>query len=231
MIKLTTVAKYASTAALGATLIALDTMAAQAFTLFSDRAAFDAATPSLTLEDFEDNGLADDSVFLFPVLNNATAPWIEPGLEFSSIGPATTGMVLLTEGFFGAPSDLIGPNAFVNDLNFELSFTDPINAVGFDLFGLANPGETTVTILGTSGEITSRVVPANLVGTFFGIFAPGESITAIQFSNSNPEGLGELIDNVAFTMVPVPEPASLLGLLGVSALGAISLKCKQKQNK
>ena len=129
-------------------------------------------------------------------------------------------MALLGAGFIGNPSKVLGPTFFSS--TFDLTFASA-NAVGLDVFAGPSPGNVVISAFSpTNALLGSSILPvASLGGTFFGVISDAGPIGRLNIA-SQAALAGELVDNVAFGNVSVPEPATvmLLGIgLGASALG------------
>ena len=192
---------------------------------FNNRIAFNAAEPGLPVETFEKNLQPNNSLALFSEPLNSTsnniafAPGsILPGISLS-VFPGTV-LVLLAQGFLGASSDVVGPNVFVEDL--VLDFAPAVNAVGFDLLALLNPGPVSVNVFGTGSVLGSFPLVLSATPTFFGVVSTSEPIFQITVTETSAAAVGELIDNVAFGAVAEPTAlalvaSGLLALLGLTA--------------
>lgn len=178
-------------------------------TFFVDRATFDAAVPSATLEEFPSSVTAPNNVCSsFGVLSSSTpgicfgGADLLPGWSLTTLPDTNEDHVLLTTGFLGTPFNVVGPNTFTD--NMRLDFNPNVTAVGFDLIGdLVGPLTATVDIYGAGGLIGSTNVVGSSTGTFWGVIA-NEQITRIDITSTTPDG-GELIGNLAYgTAVQIP---------------------------
>ena len=195
-------------ASAGATLLALGVApsACAELEFYSDRSNFNAATSSLTIEDFETNNLTFKTIEEFPSpLNNATnnsafSPNnIKPEISFSAVGSESNFLDLISQGVFGVPSDVIGPSSFASAL--QIDFTTSINAVGFDLLADLALGTVVIEIYGANGLLGAKSLIVTDTPTFWGVISDSDSITQIVISNKTPADhhlVGKLIDNVAF---------------------------------
>ena len=185
--------------------------------LFNSRAAFDAAAPGLPIEDFEEAATAPFQAFPGPLDSTSSNVAFSPGdilagVTFSAAGVGE--LLVLNPGNFGAPSAILGPNTFTDDL--IMAFGTGVNAVGFDLFSFSGTGNIAVNIFDSGGLISSTALFIDTTGTFFGVINWGD-ITSITFDDSAVT-LGELVDNVAFGSATIPEPGTL-ALFGFGLLG------------
>ena len=194
---------------------------------FTDRAAFGAFEASegnipLGLETFEENNLPDGSV----AAQNDPLDW-NPNVNFPSGLTGLTNMqitsttggpnvVLLTNGFLGAVTDIVGANTFT-DTTF-VHFVDPLHrGVGMDVVDLMNGFPTDIEVFDTAHQsLGSTTWPTTLTPIFFGVFSPNADIGWIHLAAQN--GSGELIDNVETWIIPEPGTLSLLGLAGLALL-------------
>jgi hypothetical protein len=218
---------------LTATILGVLTPAARAtLIIFNNRTAFNSAEPGLPVETFENNLRPNNTVTSFQEpLNNtsnniAFAPGrILPGINLS-VSPGTM-LVLVTQGSLGAPSDVVGPFLFVEDL--VLDFAPTVNAVGFDLFALSSPGPVSVNVVGAGNLLGSLPLVLSPTATFFGVVSTSDRISQITITETTPAAVGELIDNVAFGAVPEPTTialaaSGLLTLFGLTVRSRIRLR-------
>ena len=150
--------------------LAIPTKAATV-TFFNNQAAFSAAAPGLTLEDFENGAAGPGAVVGCPTtLSNATpgacyAPGeLVDGFSFS----ATTGVtVTLGAGVVPInPTTWIASDLFAAGSFFD--FSDPdVFAVGFELFSFFGV-PMTVSVFGEGGALLGSTIHA-LGATFFGV--------------------------------------------------------------
>jgi hypothetical protein len=195
---------------------------------FNNRTAFNSAVPGLPVETFENNLRPNNTVTSFPEPLNSTsnnvafAPGrILPGINLS-VSPGTM-LVLVTQGSLGAPSDVVGPFLFVEDL--VLGFAPAVNAVGFDLFALSSPGPVSVNAFGASSLLGSLPLVLSPTATFFGVVSTSDLIFQITITETTPAAVGELIDNVAFGTVPEPTTFALAAS-GLITLFCLTVRCR-----
>jgi hypothetical protein len=117
-----------------------------------------------------------------------------------------------------------------DDVDTILSFDTPVNAVGFFYGDKFNPNGTDPTTLvaydgpsGTGTVLGSFVLGANSYQlgfqVFMGVASTSANIRSLVVSDVfSGTGDGTYIDNIRFSQVATPEPASL-GLLAVGLLG------------
>lgn len=183
----------------------------EALTFYTDRPTFDADFPGLPVEDFEGTNVPQNSVNACPGAFNSTTnnACFSPGaiLDGISIDNLQGGSnVVLTAGFLGVPSTIVGPNTFVDDL--EISFpNNDVNAVGLDLYDPGNGPQTfNVEIFGISGSLgTTTTTSGVATGVFWGVGST-DIITRIVFTSLTPGAAdGELVDDIAFGQGAPPE--------------------------
>lgn len=149
---------------------------------------------------------------------------ISPGLAVQTVekvrvcsgpGAGDCPMALLTTGFAGISSDVVGPNFFVD--NTEMLFAAPSRVVAFDLlYGRgANPTFTYNFYSGATfiGFVTLTGLPIN-TPFWLGLAVP-QNVTRVTVSA--PGEIGDLVDNVcwgAYSVLEVPT----LNTYGLAAL-------------
>ena len=105
-------------------------------------------------------------------------------------------MVVLTQGFLGVTSDVIGPNAFAD--NLEITLSAPATAVGFDLLNPLGPDNFTITYFSGSTTLGSTTVTSGVIsGVYVGATSTSGNITRVLFTQVGGIG-GEIVDNVFF---------------------------------
>lgn len=200
-------------------------LATGALVFFDNQADYHAAMAAAGnvfafLETFEENNGAPASVFtLDPLLTGGVpnGPFLT-GLDAPNLSVSTSTMgdlVLLTENFLGNPSDIVGPNAFIED--GVLTFTGDTVGVGMDLWILANnPGSMQVEVFDTLGNsLGSSLIttPGNM--TYFAVQSTVEAIGMIVTSDPTGGSAGDLFDNIDMYAIPAPGAIALLGLAGL----------------
>jgi len=202
---------------------------------YTDRTTFDAAAPSLPIEDFMTSvvdpfsAIACTGAFNSSTNNDCYAPGdILAGIEVLAIGGGSLEMVVLTAGARGVPSDMVGPD--ITD-ETKINLNDA-NAIGFDVYDPNGEGSSLlVSILGSGGLLDSTSLVLNgLTPVFFGAIAT-EPIASVTLDDDGTRG-GELIDDAAFgNTVSVPEPATVLLMgLGLAGLGFARRRRRRRLN-
>lgn len=118
----------------------------------------------------------------------------------------------------------------------RLDFLNPVSAVGVDF--TSNIADTTLRIFDSANTLIESLTLSSATlpkapGTpfptgFIGLDA-GSNLIAYATIDTPLNGNELYVDNIIYQSVAVPEPASMLGLLGVGVVGTISsIKRKQK---
>lgn len=173
------------------------------------------------LETFEENNLPDNSVLGMAGPVCGGIPWVDgngqgfpTGLDQLNLCISSTGVgdiALLTNGFFGAVTDVLGANTFVDSTNME--FQNGITAgVGFIVTDLLNLGGSDITVYDTSNNVIGTSVSA-AGRAFVGVY----SDVAIGYVNiAAQNGGGEMLDDIQMYNIPGPAALSLLALAGLA---------------
>lgn len=181
-------------------------------TFYDNQAAFEAATPALSLIDFE--GVAPPGTYL------SLPSYTDQGVQFTSTpGAYGSGVAVADRNAptYGAPyaSDIIA--ALFSGSDLVVTFPAGISAVGGNFGPLYPSGDLGLTLTGTTGQLSNLFFsPAPGFGFgatpgFYGWVVEGDTITGLQIHAAYPAA-----DNVQFG---VPEPASFsLLLLGVGGV-------------
>jgi hypothetical protein len=175
------------------------------------------------LETFEGNNVGPGNVVAAPGPLQGGVPWLDDfglgfpdGLEQMNLYiDSTNGLdvVLLTDGFAGNDTDVVGANTFVEHtiVGFQNGMT---GGVSLKLMDLINGGLADIDVYDVDNNlIASTTANAPFQGAFFGVYsdAPiGYLEIAAQFDG------GEIIDNVEMYNIPGPAALSLLALAGLA---------------
>ncbi|MCG8458509.1 MAG: proprotein convertase P-domain-containing protein [Holophagales bacterium] len=173
-------------------------------TIYPDRATFDAAFPGLPVEDFEAGAVAvGDSVTCGAPLDasgdgSCFAPGaLEAGLVFQDVpGPdGVDGLLLVGDGTFGNDSKILAANTLADQL--EISFPDPVEAVGLDLINLPGPADFLTVEVYAPGDVLlgSMTAASSALGEFWGVSSPSPIARLLLISTINQ---AEAIDDLAF---------------------------------
>lgn len=186
----------------GLFLISLGSVPAKAgFIRYSDVDTFNAATNAGLVTNFEDGRLT------FPEVSFVAAP---------GTGALGTGNVFFVPTFIGSALAQSG------DEVFDIIFTTPVNAFGFDTL-LNGFGPATLQVFNVAGDLLSNFTQLhdeNIIG-FFGLSGE-QAIGSVRFSSINGRSVNTGIDNfrIGGLAQSIPEPLPLgytgLGLLGLS---------------
>ena len=179
----------------------------QRITFFTDRAAFEALYPGLTLEDFEDLDVPPGTGCNgTPPLNAASSNpgCVSPGdiangLQFDVvIGGGSGTYAAFGVGFISAPSNVLGPSGSSD--HALLSFPGPgaVFAAGFDIACPLVQNVVGVSVSGATGFLGSTTVTCqDFPGTFLGMVSP-DPIGEISLSHTPAAQAYEFLDNVLF---------------------------------
>lgn len=198
---------------LSSSLHILDAKSSHAATVFSSLAAFEAAlsSPSTVIDDYNE----------FTSFTSITTP-LDRGvysLTDQQISEMSVGFIGGT-GFQNVDGTGHMVISSTSGAGITFSFDDPFSAVGFDYTVGSGSGDVQVTAEGFSDTITT-----NSASQFFGVIFDSP-VSSFTLSNVSSPQIG--VDNLR-TGVPAtstPEPTTILGLLAVGSLGALSRKRK-----
>jgi hypothetical protein len=173
------------------------------------------------LETFEENNLSDNNVLGMPGPVCGGVPWVDgggngfpTGLDELNLCISATGtgdIALLTNGFFGAITDNLGANTFVDTTNIE--FQNGVTAgVGFIVTDLLNLGGSDITVYDTSNNVIGTTTSA-AGRAYVGVY----SDVAIGYINvaAFNDG-GEMLDDISMYNIPGPASLGLLALAGLA---------------
>lgn len=210
--------------------------ASAALMIYNDRSLFNLDAPGLPVETFENHSAISDPITFAPPLdentNNGTfTPGdILPGISISVLQETGgTGDVILEQsgGVIDPPSSVIGPNAIPDAL--EITFSIPVNAVGFDLIEFANTTNLiTIAFYNNLTLLGDLEVNPTRIAMFVGAISDTDEITRITTSFGN---VGEAIDNIAFGLSssePEPSAVPLPGSLSFFLFGLMIMLRNRK---
>lgn len=207
-----------------------------AYTIFHDRAAFDAANPGNSTETFESARVPSGTFTTVPgPIGSTTEDGVFhpgdllPGFALSGIGSES--LVILGSGT--VPGATKGAGVQNPNSPLELTFGSGTQSAGFDLFASANPGvvsdqTSTIRVFGTSGLLYEGTLATTGADTFFGFESSQGLITRIEVAGPASSPLNNFVDNLSFQSTAsgaVPEPSSLAMLAtALVALGGASAR-------
>lgn len=134
------------------------------------------------------NSETDDAVY--------SSGTITDGISLTALYPEQ--MAVLTKGFLGVRSTVVGPNFFSADLLMQFPPKE-VNAVSMELLGPFGPTTMDIYILAGNNTILGvfTVTSGTTVGNFFGVYSPVVPIRRVLIHQLDTVG-GELVDNVSF---------------------------------
>ena len=191
---------------------------------FDDRASFDIAAGFQVMEDFE-GGIADGITVCNEPLNSSsddacfTPGDLINGFDVTSSGNG--GLVVLTEGFIGQPTDVVGASSSSDFLIVNFANSNVI-AVALDAFsGFPGAGLVTIRTFDAFGNTAGSIGVATqnaFLSEFVGFISP-TPISRIEIQGAFDSS--ELFDNLAFGPPPVEvadsQPVPTLSLYGIVA--------------
>lgn len=175
------------------------------------------------LESFEENDAPDANVFsaVGPLCHGV--PWIDPtygygfptGLDQPNLcisSPEGDGsLALLTDGFIGNVTDVLGANTFLDSTNMEFQ-NGVTGGVGFVVEDFMGGAGSDITVYDTSNNVIGTYTSGN-GNAFVGVY----SDAAIGYINVAAQGGGgEMLDNIQMYNIPGPAALSLLALAGLA---------------
>lgn len=156
-----------------------------------------------TRANFEGSNLPNGSVgVVLGALNSETDDaiysdgTITDGITLNALYPEQ--IAVLTQGFLGVHSTVVGPNFFSADLLMQFPPKE-VNAVSMELLGPFGPTTMDIYILAGNNTILGvfTVTSGTTIGNFFGVYSPVVPIRRILIHQLDTIG-GELVDNVSF---------------------------------
>ncbi|MEM8779788.1 MAG: PEP-CTERM sorting domain-containing protein [Cyanobacteria bacterium P01_G01_bin.49] len=206
---------------------------ASAFTIFTDRASWEAEVSSFTTETFNsftsDTSVTEETVFSgFSITSN----------EGTVSGATRADLLVDVPSFAYNPgtadidsSARLNIGGLSNTRTINLDFDSSINAFGFDTVNYDIDDDRLEVLI--NGTDILGLFPELRDGTGFIGVVSSDDIDFAQLRVLSGDGVTfNALDNVSIGPAAVPEPTSVIGLLALGALGgATSLKGKQKEKK
>ncbi|MCG3119039.1 MAG: hypothetical protein ALAOOOJD_01367 [bacterium] len=172
------------------------------FTVYTDEASFTTRNSTMQLATFNNTHVPPNSIGFSRAINSNTnnesySPGAIPdGISVEALGSEVN--VVLTTGFLGLPSTVVGPNFFAADMNIK--FNPAVDLIGMQLYDPFGPALMAIDFfapgdvyIGTiSGILTGTTVPS-----FLGIRASGITVSRMRFRQIAGGG-GELVDNIRY---------------------------------
>jgi hypothetical protein len=194
-------------------------------TTFSNRASFDAAVGSTTLEDFLPSAhYPINSGVLNQFTNEAgiNPGDIQPGVTYST--PVGSGVFFNIDAGGGYTGGMLDSIRSTGTRSLTVTFDAPLAAFGFDTNQLMGSSfDITINFSSDGPSSTSHAVANSLGMEFFGFQSDQSDITSAVIQG-NSSTFNYILDNFSFGGIAsqgVPEPATLalfgLGLLGLGA--------------
>ena len=203
-------------------------------TFFTDRASFQAAAGSTTLEDFSLTNVPPGAITACPPPFNSTtnnacfSPGdIVDGISMDVIIAGGGGQgVVIGVGALGNPDPWVGPNSFIDNSRWDMTLA--IGAWGADFFCPISAATMNIEVFDTGGaSLGTSSTPCGAGGNFWGV------ISTVDIGNitvTDPTGTGELYANVEFGAggVPtMPDWAMIALLVVLLAIPAVLLRRRQ----
>ncbi|MDA8019746.1 MAG: proprotein convertase P-domain-containing protein [Thermoanaerobaculia bacterium] len=175
-------------------------------TTYPDRPSFELAFPGLPVEDFESGAVGGGVSIVCPAPLDSSGDGVcfAPGALLDGFvvedvpGPnLVDGLLLVGDGAFGNDSKVLAANTLADSL--QISFPDPVEAVGLDLINLPGPADSLAVDVYGPGDVLlgSDTAASSALGDFWGVSSPSPITRLVLTSTINE---AEAIDNLAFSV-------------------------------
>ncbi|HBB30886.1 MAG TPA: hypothetical protein DDZ80_12990 [Cyanobacteria bacterium UBA8803] len=199
-----------------------------------------AALGSVNLIDFEN--LTPGNYSTLTLGSGVTATWLNPNPYYQSISQLNNSLTGYNTTSGGSKFLSLGPGNPFAPVSLTLAFANPIQSWGAYFTGVQGAiGKYLVQF--SDGSLQSLSLAEDNFGgvQFLGFTASGKSISSITIVGK-PDSIGQMgdiigLDDMRYVYAPsdptqsVPEPTSVLSLLGFSAFGVSSLLKRQQKMK
>ena len=175
-------------------------------------------------EDFENHTQEDDMV---EVLNNPLAGGVPNGSFTSGLqnlnlsvvcndanGDGQTDLVLLTDGFAGDHTSVVGSDIFSDTTSIRIA--DDLFGISVELWSLTFATTFDISVFDSDDNLIGMQTITVSEPTSLGIISQGHDIAEVLVAAGDDNG--ELVDNITMYVIPSPAAPALLGIVGLTLL-------------